>query len=129
MSNLPKTIVVVTLKHSNKYSQLRKIYKKFFEGLPHIVYTDCNLDSKNIYYIFTATYLVSTFISTLYDETDTYIPDILGYGIYDYTEICSLILHTYMPCYYTYTLNPKLLPASVKINPNDVKKLESLKKD
>lgn len=129
MSNLPKTIVVVTLKHSNKYSQLRKIYKKFFEGLPHIVYTDCNLDSNNIYYIFTATYLVSTFISALYDKTDIPIPDILGYGIYDYTEICSLILHTYMPCYYTYTLNPRLLPASVKIDPNDVKKLESLKKD
>lgn len=129
MSDLPKTIVVVSIRHSNKYSQLRKIYKKFFEGVPHIVYTDYNLDSNNIYYIFTATYLVSTFISTLYNKTDIHIPDILGYGIYDYTKVCSLILHTYMPCNYTYTLNSRLLPLSVKIDPNDVKKLKSLRED
>lgn len=127
MSNLPKTIVVVSIRHSNKYSQLRKIYKKFFEGLPHIVYTDYNLDSNNTYYIFTDTFIVTTFISILYDEVDP--PDILGYGIYDYTENLSLILHTYMLCNYTYTLNPQLLSSSVKIDPNDVKKLESLRED
>lgn len=127
MSNLPKSIIVVSLRHSNKYSHLRKICKKFFEGIPHIEYRDCNLDSNITYYIFTATYLVDTFIRKIYGDLD--IPDILGCDEYDYIEKHSLILHTYMPCNYTWTINEQDLPDSIKIDPNDIEKLESLKEN
>lgn len=127
MSDLPKSIIVVSIRHSNKYSHLRKIFKEFFEGLPHIVYTDCNLDSNNIYYIFTTNYLVDTFIRKIYGDVD--IPDILGCDEYDYTKKGSLILHTYEPCNYTWTINEQDLPDSIKIDPNDVEKLESLKEN
>lgn len=127
MSNLPKSILVVSIKHFNGYSHVIKILKKFFEGIPHIVYTDCNLDSNVSYYIFSATYLVDTFIRNIYSDID--IPDILGCDEYDYTKRGSLILHTYEPCSYTWSINEQDLPDSIKIDPNDVKKLESLKED
>lgn len=127
MSNLPKSIIVVSIKHFNGYSHVIKILKKFFEGIPHIVYTDCNLDSNITYYIFTATYLVGTFVSNVYSDLD--IPDILGCDEYDYIKRHSLILHTYVACNYTWTINDQYLPDSVKIDPNDVKKLESLSRD
>lgn len=127
MSNLPKSILVVSIKHFNGYSHVIKILKKFFEGIPHIVYTDCNLDSNVSYYIFSATYLVDTFIRNIY--SDIAIPDILGCDEYDYTKRGSLILHTYEPCSYTWAINEQDLPDSIKIDPNDVKKLESLKED
>lgn len=127
MSNLPKSILVVSIKHFNGYSHVIKILKKFFEGIPHIVYTDCNLDSNITYYIFTATYLVNTFIRKVYDDLD--IPDILGCDEYDYVNKHSLVLPTYVACNYTWTINEQDLPDSIKIDPNDVGKLESLKKD
>lgn len=125
MSNLPKTIIVVSIRHFNGYSYVISILKEFFEGLPHIEYRDCNLDSNITYYIFTATYLVDTFIRKVYGDLD--IPDILGCDEYDYIKRHSLVLHTYEPCNYTWTINEQDLPDSIKIDPNDVKKLESLK--
>lgn len=125
MSNLPKSIIVVSIRHFNGYSNVIKILKEFFEGVPHIVYKDCNLDSNITYYIFTATYLVDTFIRKVYGDVD--IPDILGCDEYDYIKRHSLILHTYEPCNYTWGINDQDLPISIKIDPNDVEKLESLK--
>lgn len=124
MSNLPKSIIVVSIRHFNGYSHVIKILKKFFEEVPHIVYTDCNVDSNITYYIFTATYLVGTFIRNVYINID--IPDILGCDEYDYIKRDYLILHTYVACNYTWTINDQDLPDSIKIDPNDVKKLESL---
>lgn len=127
MTKLPKTIIVVAIKHSNKYSHLRKICKKFFEGIPHIVYTDYSLDSNDIYYIFAVDNLIRRFIFTIYDDIN--IPDILGYAEYDYTEILSLIWPTYKMCSYTYTYNPKWLPPTIKIDTHDIKNLELFTKD
>ena len=127
MSSLPKSIIVVSIRHVNGYSNVIKILKEFFEGLPHIKYTDCNLNSNITYYIFSATYLVDTFIRNIYSYIG--IPDILGCDEYDYTKIGSLTLHTYEPCNYTWALNEQDLPDSIKIDPNDVEKLESLKED
>lgn len=127
MSNLPKSIIVVSIKHFNGYSHVIKYLKKFFEGIPHIVYRDCNLDSNITYYIFTETYLVDTFIRKVYGNVD--IPDILGCDEYDYIEKYSLILQTYMPCNYTWAINEQDLPDSIKIDPNDIEKLESLKEN
>ena len=127
MDNLPKSIIVVLIKHSNKYSHLRKICREFFEGLPHIKYTDYNLDSNDIYYIFAVDHLISSFIFTIYDDIS--IPDILGYAEYDYTEILSLIWPTYTMCSYTYTYNPEWLPPTIKIDINDTKNLELITED
>lgn len=127
MSNLPKTIIVVSIRHFNGYSHVIKMFKEFFEGAPHIVYTDCNLDSNITYYIFSATYLVDAFIRKIYRDID--IPDILGCDEYDYTKKHSLILHTYEPCNYTWAINEQDLPDSIKIDPNDIEKLESLKEN
>lgn len=127
MSNLPKSIIVVSIRHFNGYSHLIKLLKEYFKGIPHIEYRDCNLDSNITYYIFTATDIVNSYIVTVYDDIN--MPDILGYGIYDYTKCCSLILHTYMLSTYTYTYNQQCLPPSIKIDPNDIEKLESLKED
>lgn len=120
MTKLPKTIIVVAIKHSNKYSHLRKICKKFFEGIPHIVYTDYNLDSNDTYFIFPVMDIVHSILFKLYD--DIHIPDILGYGLYKYEQDWSLILNTYGVCLNSYMLNPQWLPATVKIDTNDVKK-------
>lgn len=125
MNSLPKSIIVVSIKHFNGYSHVIRILKEYFEGIPHIEYRDCNLDSNITYYIFTATYLVDTFIRKVY--CDPNIPDILGCDEYDYIEKYSLILHTYEPCNYTWTINEQDLPDSIKIDPNDVEKIESLK--
>lgn len=127
MNNLPKSILAVSIKHFNGYSHVIRILKEFFEGIPHIEYRDCNLDSNITYYIFTATYLVDTFIRKVYGDLD--IPDILGCDEYDYIKKHSLILHTYVPCNYTWTINEQDLPDSIKIDPNDVEKLESLKEN
>lgn len=127
MSNLPKSIIVVSIKHFNGYSHVIKLLKEYFKGIPHIVYTDCNLDSNITYYIFTATCLVDTFIRKIYGDLD--IPGILGCDVYDYIEKHSLILHTYIPCNYTWPIYEQDLPDSIKIDPNDIEKLESLKEN
>lgn len=127
MNSLPKSIIVVSIKHFNGYSNVIKILKEYFKGIPHIEYTDCNLDSNITYYIFTANYLVDTFIRKVY--CDRNIPDILGCDEYDYAKNQSLVLHTYEPCNYTWTINEQDLPDSIKIDPNDVEKLESLKEN
>lgn len=127
MSKIPKSIIVVSIKHFNGYSHVIKLLKEYFKGIPHIVYTDCNLDSNITYYIFTATYLVDTFIRKIYGDLD--IPGILGCDVYDYIEKHSLILHTYIPCNYTWPIYEQDLPDSIKIDPNDIEKLESLKEN
>lgn len=127
MNNLPKSIIVVSIKYFNGYSHVIRILNKFFEGIPHIEYKDCNLDSNITYYIFTANYLVYTFIGKLYDDLN--IPDILGCDTYDYIKKDYLILPTYIACGYTRTINDQDLPYSIKIDPNDVEKLESLKEN
>ena len=127
MNNLPKSILAVSIKHFNGYSNVIKILKEYFKGIPHIEYRDCNLDSNITYYIFTANYLVYTFIGKLYDDLN--IPDIIGCDIYDYIKKDYLILPTYIACSYTCTINDQDLPDSIKIDPNDVEKLESLKEN
>lgn len=127
MSKIPKSIIVVSIKHFNGYSHVIKLLKEYFKGIPHIVYTDCNLDSNITYYIFTATCLVDTFIRKIYGDLD--IPGILGCDVYDYIEKHSLILHTYIPCNYTWPIYEQDLPDSIKIDPNDIEKLESLKEN
>lgn len=127
MSNLPKSIIVVSIKHFNGYSHVIRILKEYFEGIPYIEYRDCNLDSNITYYIFTATYLVTNFIVKVYDAVN--IPDILGCDEYDYIKKDYLILPTYIACNYTWTINDQDLPDSIKIDPNDIEKLESLKEN
>lgn len=127
MNKLPNNVLLVLVRHSNKYSNLTKICKEFFKGIPHLIYTDYNLDSNDIYYIFETNHLISSFIFTIHDEIN--IPDILGYSEYDYTEILSLIWPTYGMCSDTYMLNPQWLPPTIKIDTNDIKKLELLTED
>lgn len=127
MSDLPNNVLLVMVRHSNKYSNLTKLCKEFFKGIPHLIYTDYDLDSNGTYFIFPVMDIVHSTIFKLYD--DVHIPDILGYGLYEYEQDWSLILNTYGVCLNSYMLNPQWLPATVKIDPNDVKKLESLSKD
>lgn len=127
MSDLPNYIILVTCKHSKKNKDIVKIFKEYFNSLPHIKYTDCNLDSNDTYFIFPVIDIVR---STIY-KLDGYnnILSILGYSLYKYEQDWSLILSTYGICLNSYTLNPQYLPATVKIDPNDIKKLESLSED
>lgn len=127
MNKLPSNVLLVMVRHSNKYSNLTKICKEFFKGIPHLIYTDYNLDSNGTYFIFPVMDIVHSIIFKLYD--DIHIPDILSYGLYEYEQYWSLILNTYGVCLNSYRLNQQYLPATVKIDPNDVKKLESLSKD
>lgn len=129
MSNLPESIILVVIKHSNKYSHLRKICKKYFEGLPHIVYTDYNLNSNNIYFIFPSMEIVHAFIDQLEGCENMRISNILAYGTYTYEKILALVLNTYNMSWSDYAINRQWLPPTVKIDPNDVKKLELLTED
>lgn len=127
MNKLPSNVLLVMVRHSNKYSNLAKLCKEYFKGIPHLIYTDYDLDSNGTYFIFPVMDIVHSTIFKLYD--DIHIPDILGYGLYEYEQDWSLILNTYGVCLNSYILNPQWLPATVKIDPNDVKKLESLSRD
>lgn len=127
MSDLPNNIILVICKHSEENKDIVKILKEYFNSIPHIKYSDCNLDSNDTYFIFPVIDIVHSTIYKLYD--DIHIPDILGYGLYEYEQDWSLILNTYSICLNSYILNPQYLPSTVKIDPNDVKKLESLSED
>lgn len=130
MSKLPECILLVVIKHTNKDSHLRKICREFFKGMPHIKYTDYNLNSDNTYFIFPDIEIVHSFIYQLYDDdAGMGIPNILAYGTYTYEQIWSLVLNTYSMSWSRYTINTQWLPPTVKIDPNDVKKLESLSED
>lgn len=130
MSKLPESIILVVIKHTNKNSHLRKICREFFKGMPHIVYTDYNLNSNNTYFVFPNMEIIHSFIYQLYDDgANMSMPNILAYGTYTYEQTLSLVLNTYSMSWSGYVINTQWLPPTVKIDPNDVKKLESLSED
>ena len=55
--------------------------------------------------------------------------NILAYGTYTYEKTLPLVLNTYNMSWSNYTINAQWLPPTVKIDPNDVKKLELLTED
>ena len=126
MTKLPKTIIVVAIKHSNKYSHLRKICKEFFEGFPCIEIT---LDDGKDYYILPSSEIINSTLDSIYDALDT-IVNIAGfhYETYVYDTVNPRIWDTYTID--INTLYDDELPEYVTIfDPNDIEVLKVFSED
>lgn len=127
MNDLPNSIILVSFKQSEDSKDIVKIFKEYFNSLPHIKYTDCNLDKKITYYIFPYSIVLRNILyhmRALYSD----IYDILGYMTYDL--MCSISLFsTYHRNLNRGFRNSSYFSHRIDIDPNDVKKLESLSKD
>lgn len=127
MSDLPNSIILVICKHSEENKDIVKIFKEYFNNLPHIKYTDCNLVNKATYYIFPYSIVLS---NILYHMRVSYsdIYDILGYMTYDL--VCSTSLFsTYYRNLNRGFRNSSYFKHQININPKTERKILALTKD
>lgn len=124
MSDLPNSIILVSCKQSEDRKDVVKIFKEYFNSLPHIKYTDCNLNKKDTYYIFPYSIALRNILChmrALYSD----IYGILGYMTYDL--ICNTSLFsTYHRNLNRGFRNSSYFPHQININPKTERKILAL---
>lgn len=121
MNKLPSNVLLVMVRHSNKYSNLTKLCKEFFKGIPHIVcpgYDEAH--SVHLCYIVRSSRGLQKF---LYKASELYFRDkILDYGYYSYDpETVWEKAFRYGAC-----VPPCGMSGSIALDTNTIKKLKTL---
>lgn len=66
MHKLPKNILVVgIIRYTNKH-EIVDILKEFFNGVPHIDYTDYTTNRQIVYYILQDSHVIKKFVHRVY---------------------------------------------------------------
>jgi hypothetical protein len=128
MNKLPEKIVLMTFNsvyYNVEYTNVLAILKEFFEEFPCMVIT---LDDGKDYYILPNSEIIKSTLNNIY-YTLAVVLNIadLPWEIYTYDTVNPRIWDTYTIKLNTGYYNE--LPATVQIDPNDIKKLESLSED
>lgn len=126
MSNLPEHILIVVCKHSKGDESILKILKEYFSGMPHIIYTHPALNIKDTYYILPYTNTFRAILGSIEKELHCNLACILGFTVYDQTLNCS---NTYGKNFDRDFYNFTYMPLFIKLNRNNLQKLESFTKD
>lgn len=126
MSKLPEHILIVVCRHSKGDKSILKILKEYFSGMPHIIYTNPSLNIKDTYYILPYTNTFRAILGSIAEELDSDLACILGFVVYDQMLNYS---NTYGKNFDREFYNLRYTPLFIKLNHNDLQKLESLSKD
>lgn len=122
MSDLPERILIVVCKHSKGDANILKILKAYFSGMPHIVYTHPSLNIKDTYYILPYTNTFRAILGSIAEELHNDFACILGFVVYDQILNYS---NTYGKNFDREFYNLRYTPLFIKLNRNDLQKLES----
>lgn len=127
MNNLPNSIILILCKHSEANKDIVKIFKEYFNSIPHIKYTDCNSNTKDTYYLFSYSIVLR---NILYHMRVSYsdIYDIFGYMTYDLIRSTSLF-STYHRNLNRGFCNSAYFSHHININPKTERKILALTKD
>lgn len=119
MAKLPANIRLLKFNPEDKRILL---LKEYFDSLPHIVYADYALRDKYTYYIVPNSATICHVLWEIREYLDTIEWNMISCSEYFYEDNITTALHTYeiSPSAWDYAS----LPKRIKINPNDVKKLE-----
>lgn len=123
MSDLPEHILIVVCKHSKGDASILNILKEYFNGMPHIIYTHPALNIKDTYYILPYTNTFRAILGSIEKELYCNLACILGFTVYDQMLNYS---NTYGKNFDREFCNLRYTPLFIKLNRNDLQKLESL---
>lgn len=126
MAKLPERIVLVVCKHST--NNILEIFKEYFNDIPHIKYSYCELDSRDTCYILPYNRVICNilnYIGTLPYSTTW---DFIGFTIYNLACNTSLF-DVYYKDQYSYLLNTRYSPYRIDINPKTRRKLLTIIED
>lgn len=114
MSKIPEHIVLVVCKSSN--DNTLEILKEYFNNIPHIKYTHCKLDSKDICYILPCNRVICNILN--------YIGTLPCYGTWNfigfitYNLVCSTSLFdVYCKTHNIPFVNTRYFPCRIEIDP------------
>jgi hypothetical protein len=127
MSDLSNSIILVICKHSEENKDIVKIFKEYFNNIPHIKYTDCNSNKKDTYYLFPYSIVLRNILyhmRILY--SDFY--DIFGYMTYD-LKCSTSLFSTYHRNLNKGFLNSDYFSYHIDINPKTERKILALSED
>lgn len=122
MSDLPEHILIVVCKHSKGDESILKILKEYFSDMPHIIYTHPSLNIKDTYYILPYTNTFRAILCSISEELHCDLACILGFVVYDQMLNYS---NTYGKNFDREVYNSRYMPLFIKLNHNDIQKLES----
>lgn len=122
MSDLPEHILIVVCKHSKGDESILKILKEYFSGMPHIIYAHPSLNIKDTYYILPYTNTFRAILGSINKELHCDLACILGFTVYDQMLNYS---NMYGKNFDRDFYNFKYTPLFIKLNRNDIQKLES----
>lgn len=126
MSKLPERIVLVVCKSSN--DNTLEILKEYFNGIPHIKYSYCKLDSKDICYILPYNRVICNILNYIGTLPYSATWDSIGFIIYNLACSTSLF-DVYYKDQYSYLLNTRYSPYRIDINPQTRRKLLTIIED
>lgn len=126
MSVLPERILIVVCKHSKGDESILKILKEYFSGMPHIIYTHPSLNIKDTYYILPYTNTFRAILCSIGEELNGDLACNLGFIVYDQILNYS---NTYGKNFDRELYNFRYTPLFIKLNRNDLQKLESFTED
>lgn len=121
MSNIPVNIKLVRVYAKNKH--IIKILQEYFNGLPHIKYTNCGLRKGYAYFILPSTKVTYCVLQNIRQCLDRIHWGMCKWGTYTYECTTNI--------YYIYHIPPGAwdadeLPPNVLIDSNLVDKLKSI---
>lgn len=122
MHKLPKSILVVgIIRYTNKH-EIVDILKEYFNGVPHVDYTDYTTNRQIVYYILQDSYVIKKFIHRVY-ALKKGVEKILDYYYYSYKENSSeyYIKYTYFPAVGSVTM-----PKKIELDAANLEKLRLL---
>lgn len=121
MANIPVNIKLIKIYAKNKH--IIKILQEYFNGLPHIKYTHCELRKGYVYFIFPNTKVIGYLLQNIRQYLNRILWGMCRFGTYTYE--CTT------KTYYVYHIPPGAwdaneFPPNVLIDSNLVDKLKSL---
>lgn len=128
MSKSPERIVLVVCKHSNNNNNILEILKEYFNGIPHIKYSYCKLDSKDICCILPYNRVACNILNCIGILPYSATGDSIGFIIYNLACSTSLF-DVYYKEQYSYLLNTRYSPYRIDINPKTRRKLLTIIED
>ena len=130
MSKIPEHIVLVVCKSSN--NNTLEILKEYFNSIPHIKYTHCKLDSKDICYILPCNRVICNILNYIGTLPYSATWDFIGFMSYNLVGSTSLF-DVYCKAQYNDNLNTFLntryFPYRIEIDPKTRRELLTIIED
>lgn len=126
MSTLPERIILIVFKDFSKANkEVVKILKKYFSGVPHIVYTDPTLYTSDTYYVVPYNNTFRAILGSITTCSDLF--NTFGFGTYGLQT--SSPAPTFAKSIIREFYNFRYLPLNITVDPKYLETLKLLTED